>query len=508
MQRASEPSRHILPRNARSGTNRCSGRFVRLEPRRSDVRPWLTFVTCARLRRPTNQQSRTPRLSTVVIVATLLVAACGQDDDRRGGLAPQDGTSQVDLVGGAEDDVVETTDSVTPDETYQSDVRIPDTDADRLDADAAVDGTRPDVAEVNDSLDDIDASDTEFLGDADLTGGGEDAEDDSNVWVQPPPAPIGLHCNDHADCAFLERCDPLYHVCVECVASSDCGWDSQCHNGTCVGEGRPKCLTDVDCNSSSYGRVCLPGQMICGRCYEDWQCAPGQVCQANECVQGVSQSASCTVTIDCPEPLVCSGAGHCVQCETSAECGANESCLRWHCVSDSPPMPRYVPRICHSDNDCRDLGVDCDNELGLCSLGPICDAESGCPIGYHCHGNVCERDACRPGLNLRYCFSLCRDEGSCTTASGEATRFGVRECNSAGEWETVGVCSTGCSSDPTGYRSQCYDSSFRQCAPAAQRVDGCLNAYEAIRYSAQACLEVDVCQCSMELTPGACVEAE
>lgn len=327
-----------------------------------------------------------------------------------------------------------------------------------------------------------------------------DTEEASPETIGPPPEPQGPTCQSNADChSFPDRrlCDLAYHRCVQCITTPSCGWDQICIHGECSGEGKPKCLLDTDCAASEDGPVCLPGRMVCGECYEDWQCSTGHVCRDEHCVAGVSQTVFCSSTIQCPGLLVCSDFGHCVECETNAECENGDVCERWHCATPAAEPPRFHPRACISDNDCRDLGVDCNLTVGFCQQAPVCRDDADCPMPYQCIENVCYPSAC-DGTFQSYCVSKCRDFGQCSSASGP-TRFAVIECSSDHTWQVVSDCNNGCY-EYADYRASCYDSSVSHCALQSDRVDGCISAYQDIRYGTT-CFTSQACKCSGQSPP-------
>lgn len=70
-----------------------------------------------------------------------------------------------------------------------------------------------------------------------------------------PPRPDGTTCTTSSDCVEgVERtCDPLYNVCVQCVAGSDCGKDAVCRDWRCEPKPGKSCYYQLDCNPDGFG---------------------------------------------------------------------------------------------------------------------------------------------------------------------------------------------------------------------------------------------------------------
>ena len=284
--------------------------------------------------------------------------------------------------------------------------------------DVASDSAAPEVGPDTVDPGDTAASDTEPQPDAiegpDTVEPADTVEPGWDVGVVLPTPPVGPACAKDADCsAPTGRCDPLYHVCVECVVGTECGWNRECKDYHCEGPGGQRCLYDWDCLGSPDGHVCKPLESVCTRCYEDWHCAADEVCEDNVCVPGTWQPW-CDTSLDCPADKVCNEF-HCVECAGNEDCADGQWCLQFECVNLPPPEPEPpVANLlgCESDKDCRDYDALCNKAGGFCALDPsLCQTDDQCPTGYKCRGHVCRPLRCHPDEGM--CFNLCRDFSNC-----------------------------------------------------------------------------------------------
>jgi hypothetical protein len=105
-------------------------------------------------------------------------------------------------------------------------------------------------------------------------------------------------CAANADCAAGDVCSGGF--CGMCWTDDDCDCDTYCENGRC----RPICATDADCP----GGRCNPATLRCARCIEDTDCATGEVCFEDGCLE------PCDVDPDrCF--FECTANGRCLGCE-------------------------------------------------------------------------------------------------------------------------------------------------------------------------------------------------
>jgi len=165
-----------------------------------------------------------------------------------------------------------------------------------------------------------------------------------------PDAPAGS-CAQGAACD-LDGAQGLCSggLCGECRDSVDdaaCaaayGSGTLCVQGGCVAA---TCHTASDC---AAGQQCLDNQ--CAGCTSDSDCDVGQLCVSGTCQSGANACTGKTVGASCGTGDLCctrQGSLSCVevQCCTSADCNANETCQSGTCVASTslcqaPTTPLY-----------------------------------------------------------------------------------------------------------------------------------------------------------------------
>lgn len=101
------------------------------------------------------------------------------------------------------------------------------------------------------------------------------------------------------------------------------------------------------------------------RCENDNGCSPGQICQANSCIQ-----KTCLNDSDCGINNLCINS-FCVSqsCQTGNDCPTGAACISGVCVSTGDS--------CTSNSDC--FGLTCKNNRCV-----QCNQTSDCPIGQGC----------------------------------------------------------------------------------------------------------------------------
>ena len=373
--------------------------------------------------------------------------------------------------------------------------------------DVASDTAAPEVGPDTVDPGDTAASDTEPQPDAiegpDTVEPADTVEPGWDVGVVLPTPPVGPACAKDADCsAPTGRCDPLYHVCVECVVGTECGWNRECKNYHCEGPGGQRCLYDWDCLGSPDGHACKPLEGICTQCYENWHCEQNEVCENNACVPG-TWPAFCVSTLDCPVDQVCSRAGHCVQCAGDEDCGAGTQCRNFDCVPIPAPEPEPpVANLlaCTSDKDCRDYDALCNKTRGFCDIKPLCSVDDDCPTPYHCDGHVCRPDRCYPAEGR--CYLSCRDFSRCTvgelivTCTPDGRRFAEETAHPCEDVQ-VGDCwhPQYCSLGASPFAAAC--------ANWQEPLLGCRDAYLLRDASG---IRTDWCPCRADNAPDYCVE--
>jgi hypothetical protein len=262
--------------------------------------------------------------------------------------------------------------------------------------------------------------------------------------------------NRHHDGGGYSYCDST--GCYDCDAWS------------CVPVYQGKCFTDWDCQPGQYcnASVCASSNF----CEGDKNCAQGFVCDSRStCVQAVSPASACKQNSDCKGGFCDERSGVCVTtftCYRDADCGpgwtcdtGRNVCVPMSCSASSDCMEMcYCDRgncietgTCQSDKDCASLGMVCDTSRATCqpSAPPPaagCKSDAECPAGQSCcdgacktlsippAANTCERDAeCAGGI----CRPNALGEGLCHKA-----------CNADGDCGTGDTCQDGhCFKNPT-----------------------------------------------------------
>ena len=255
----------------------------------------------------------------VFLCATLLVAACGDDETSEPAPGPDasEDTATADSTTGsdvASSDAVtipeDTSGEVADDDVNPSDTGV-DVVSDGAAADASMGDATPDVA-IEDS-----ASDSATAADASVDGSGQDAQMTDDVASDAEDLPewactTELACEDPgAMCIGPE--EQLCGICFE--VDNPCVNDGQCDMGmVCAEEPHPcACTGERDCIAP-----CIAGDP----CGSGKQCDAGGHCVAQPC----SQDA------DCPSNFSCTG-GACerVTCKASSEC--DDYCVKGSCFA-------------------------------------------------------------------------------------------------------------------------------------------------------------------------------
>lgn len=128
---------------------------------------------------------------------------------------------------------------------------------------------------------------------------------------------------------------------VEVTGGSDaCGIVSGSNFGVAV-VNNVGCETNAQCVGATP--VCNLG--ACVQCTVDTQCAPGQRCQNNTCVQITGQGLNqpCVNNLNCAQGLACQNL-LCVvslppQCQVNTDCPAGNVCTNGMCIPACPPPP-------------------------------------------------------------------------------------------------------------------------------------------------------------------------
>lgn len=193
----------------------------------------------------------------------------------------------------------------------------------------------------------------------------------------------GDPCRNSLDCVDAPGnrtiCDPETESCVECVGASDCADGNTCAANTCVESNR--CVNSLDCVAASGERpICdrLAGE--CVECATAADCGDSADCVRNACVP----FTACVNSLDCEAGNVCDRTlGRCVECANDPDCTDGARCVAHTCRAP-----------CDSDNDCTGAGLLCDFDLGVCAA---CLGDDDCADAEFCSGGACEADVCVQG---------------------------------------------------------------------------------------------------------------
>ena len=308
------------------------------------------------------------------------------------------------------------------------------------------------------------------------------------LWAVPAAADYPADCNgtqqpSAADCNGLSYegcCDDQGRVtwcgqgqlfCIDCpAANSTCGW-KEAGIYDCGGEGPdPSNAFPIECPN------CDP------------PCAPGEVCQNNQCVTTATCIGICAVDdtpapagcycdevcfeyedccpnicLECPEFAameacqgvepqcgdgVCSPGEDCATCLQDCPCGANESCVNGVCQGGCVP--------------------NCDGmQCGADGCGGECGA---CPPNFNCQEGTCVEGPCEPNCTGK----ACGDDG-CQGSCGECT--GGSECingkcigcqpNCGGKQCGDNGCGGSCGACPPGKECDMHGNCISGCDPVA-----------------------------------------
>jgi hypothetical protein len=196
-------------------------------------------------------------------------------------------------------------------------------------------------------------------------------------------------------------CPPIEVTKCFCDVDGDCGECEDCQGGVCESQCAPGefCEADqcVECNSETpcpSGQVCKNGQCVCpsnrpflidGQCKE---CQGDTIENCRRCVNGEFKEIVC--------PGVCDPTtNQCVDCLISTDClGVNECCK---------------DRVC----DCCEGFIR--NAQGVCEAAPECQFEEDCPPGFTCSNGTCTPIECPPGKEY-VVGAGCVEECDCNSA--------------------------------------------------------------------------------------------
>jgi hypothetical protein len=191
-------------------------------------------------------------------------------------------------------------------------------------------------------------------------------------------------CVGDADCGGATPvCDPVTQSCATCVQDSDCPSDGACNTavagGACVA-----CVTDLHCGGATP--TCDLTTHTCVGCVADTDCGGATpVCDtaSNTCV-------GCTANAHCPVSAPLCAGGACVQCMTTADCGAAEVCFA---------------------NTCQPLNDTCASaqDIAFASGSDVATFTVDTTAASHQYSGTCAPTTNRPELVYRLTLTAARD---------------------------------------------------------------------------------------------------
>jgi hypothetical protein len=236
------------------------------------------------------------------------------------------------------------------------------------------------------------------------------------------------------------------------------------------------CPEPVTCEPSIKGAKCdLVSQCGCDageKC--ELKAAPGTTSLTPTCVADLGTSApygDCDGDTDCPAQYVCIEPGLCIPyCNMEADCG---KAVKSKCDTVVDTVGKVIAgvhicaAVCSKDTDCLSNDMFCNPTDNTCVAKPkpggACNDTSGCAGAAKCitegtaTTGICH-DPCTKGIDC--------NSGCCQIlASGNAYCFEEKECAPA--------ASLGCSSNTSGYFSDCLTTSDC-CSTTTQRAT-CVN---------------------------------
>lgn len=199
---------------------------------------------------------------------------------------------------------------------------------------------------------------------------------------------------------LAQSCGRFDDLCIECVDTDDCAQGEACAQALChTVAGRAPCVTSSQCDVAAGEHcdralsLCLPARP-CARCGADPTfaylcCGADDVCSTEDDTRGECRApppAECNPRTgeSCPDELICSASGRCVQCDASTPCGpglvcdeagGSGACVSPRCDDDddcsgnercAPATRSCVIPECQSDLDCLNAGDVCDQGSFVC----------------------------------------------------------------------------------------------------------------------------------------------
>lgn len=217
-----------------------------------------------------------------------------------------------------------------------------------------------------------------------------------------PGKPEDERCADSDQCT-RDVCEPFAGcthrlAALDCNDGVDCTTNDKCSQGVCRGQ-----------SSCGDGQICQLELNVCVTCLSDNDCADGNECSSDRCVNGVCQHSPLTNT-QCNDATSCTREdrcvdGACVGTPDHALCPAND-CVSGLCVPGTGCTTSYNTSSCNDGKACT---VD-----DTCSQGQ-CAGVSNCPGGAVCQAGGC---LCT-GANETLCGDSCANLATSNQHCGE-----------------------------------------------------------------------------------------
>jgi hypothetical protein len=250
-------------------------------------------------------------------------------------------------------------------------------------------------------------------------GGGPDV-----VWCGNPD-----DCGSGETCGTDGTCQAGDCTAVDCIFGFTCDPDQS--PPACVRENPAGCGEDLDCAELGAGFKCVSG--VCtapaDQCFDQTQCAAGDVCADGKCVPSCAGAEMCPASYQCDAVDTCSVPT--TPCQITNDCGGPDAvCVAGACV------PRSVDGDCSAgsvwvENGCipdQSATFVCSVEgtQDTCADGSICLHHScyiSCaPPNENACTSLPEFDVCKPVTIMAGTFPVCGSDqnlgGECDPTAG------------------------------------------------------------------------------------------
>ena len=250
------------------------------------------------------------------------------------------------------------------------------------------------------------------------------------------PNPLGVPCN-----TGLDLCNGN-GACVDCLAASDCGFDTFCAQFACVNNTCQQTNTAVGTDLPAGSQAPLDCQVIeCDGAGGERSAAlntdvpvDGNACTNDVCTAGAPSNPPTSVNSVCAADggTRCNGSGQCVQCTAAAQCGTNTFCQTFTCDSGTcgtAPTALGVALPAQTAGDCQEQ--QCNGLGGTRSVANDVDIPND--------DNQCTDDICSLGVPSnpnRLVNTGCAEDGG-TYCNGAGSCV---ECNAGSQCGTNTFC--------------------------------------------------------------------